>query len=496
VNGKEIRYRGAQGVSNHLYFPPGWKDLLESDFPFLWTEGEFKALATHGAGMACLASSGVWSWRTRNLFNESRPLPDLDLVRWKDREVTLAFDNDVIDKEQVQKALLALAHELYRRGVGRVSALLIPHVGGAKLGIDDFLHLFGLDALLSLDTCEIPNPYPQCKVWTLAELRKAEIAAPEPIVEGWGLRRGGKMLLVGLGGAGKSIVLLQIALSLAAGAPIFGYQPLAVTRPQRVAIYIAEDDLGILKERLLAQIAALGYPPETEERILPLDFGGRRISVENEADQMVLFQALKECQADVAILDPLVSIHDSDENSNSAMRRVLDLFGPLQANGGLTIALAHHEPKGNDNADSAARGAGAIRDWSRTMLRLTKHGDSGELGGRYSLLLSKNNYGGAVKLLTLERAKDSYTYTIAEEKTAVTAIQVWETIGSGERWYADVVKELTSRFKASEATVYRAIKRAEELSLAVINPDAENPETGRKKKMIRRGEGIETSEQD
>jgi len=58
ANGKEIRYLGAKGVPNHLFFPPGWDEtLLKTPVPFIWTEGEFKSLVTQDAGLP------QWRWR-------------------------------------------------------------------------------------------------------------------------------------------------------------------------------------------------------------------------------------------------------------------------------------------------------------------------------------------------------------------------------------------------------------------------------------------------
>jgi hypothetical protein len=487
VNGKEIRYLGAKGVPNHLFFPPGWGALLQSECPVIFTEGEFKALVAQHAGLPTLSAAGVWSWRTKNHLGQSVPLSDFDLIQWPDREIVLALDNDISDKESVQKAQTALAHELYRRGVGRVSALSLPYVEGAKLGIDDYINLFGIDALQQLDTYEIPCPYPPVKVWSVTELLQADMPRPAPLIQGWGMRQGAKVILTGIGGRGKTTLLTQLSCHLGAGKPVFGYGPLAISEPQRVALYFAEDPPSEVRFRISNQIEELGYGTEVSDRVFLLDFSGRRISIENEEDRTILFRALRQCQADVAILDPLVSIHDSDENSNAAMRKLLDILSPLAAEG-RSFILAHHEPKNVDNSNGAARGASAIRDWARTMLRLTAHGDASGTSTRYTIALDKANYGGAVWSLTLERQKDSYIFSVAQEKSAVTPVQIWEVVGPEERWFADVVKELVGRFTVSEATTTRAIKRAEELSLVIVG-EKPNPDTGRDKKTIARGEG-------
>lgn len=487
ANGKEIKYLSGKGIPPRLYFPPGWDSLLHSPCPLIITEGEFKALVAQQAGLPTIAASGVWSWRMRNSEGQSVPIADFGLVTWSGRDVTLAFDNDITDKEPVQKAQIALADQLYSLGVNKVLSLDLPYVEGAKLGLDDYINLFGLDSLLSVDQYEIPSPYPRVKLWNGADLVAAAITRPGPIVPGWGLRRGGKGIITGLGGRGKTTLLSQVALHLAAETPLFGYTLLAVAGPQRVAVYIAEDPLSEVRFRFKEQCAALGYGDKIASRVTFLDFGGRRISLESEADRTILFRALRESKADVVILDPLVAIHDSDENSNAAMRRVLDSLNPL-AESGMAFLLAHHEPKNVENSNGAARGASAIRDWARTMLRLTAHGRGESGSSRFSLELDKANYGGSVWSLTLERLTDSYIFTVAEDKSAVTPIQIWELIGPEERWLTDILKEVCGKFSVSEATGARAIKKAEEQSLVIIG-EKQNPDTGRNKKTIARGHG-------
>jgi hypothetical protein len=487
ANGKEIKYLGAKGIPPRLYFPPGWGSLLQSQCPIIVTEGEFKALVAQQSGLPTLSVAGVWGWRMKNHEGQSVPIADFGLVKWHGRDVTLAFDNDITDKEPVQKAQIALAHEFYRLGVNKVLSLDLPYVEGAKLGLDDYINLFGLDSLLNVETYEIPSPYPRVKLWTGADLIAAEMTRPEPIVAGWGFRHGGNGIITGMGGRGKTTLLSQLALHLAAGTPLFGHGALGVSGPQRVAVYIAEDPLSEVRFRFKEQAQALGYGADVLARICFLDFGGRRISLENEADSTILFRALRECQADVAILDPLVAIHDSDENSNAAMRKVLDTLNPL-AETGMAFFIAHHEPKNVDNPNGAARGASAIRDWARTMLRLTAHGKGESGSSRFTLDLDKANYGGTVWSLTLERIKDSYLFLVAEDKSTVSSMQVWETIGPDERWFTDVLKEICEKFTVSETTGARAIKKAQEQAVVIVG-EKPNPDTGRNKKTIARGYG-------
>src|SRR5262249_25728103 len=153
---------------------------------------------------------------------------------------------------------------------------------------------------------------------------------------------------------------------------LLGHPQLSVLGgPHRVLLYMAEDPLSEVRFRLLRQLEELGYDPEVETRIHLLEFGDRKppLLTDEWALQVLEDQIRQHCIT-IAMLDPLVTLHDRDENSNPQMRAVLDAVAPIAEETGCTFILAHHEPKSPENNGAASRGASAIRDWCRTMLRL------------------------------------------------------------------------------------------------------------------------------
>jgi len=309
-------------------------------------------------------------------------------------------------------------------------------------------------------------------------------------VPGLGIRREGKVILTGAGGKGKSTLLLQLGCNFGEGRPLLGHPQLSVHGgPHRVLLYMAEDPLSEVRFRLLKQIEQLDCDLEVENRIHILDFEGRKppLLVDEWALQ-VLADRIRQLHITIAILDPFVTLHDRDENSNTQMRAVLDNLDPIAQETGCVFIIAHHEPKAPESNGAAARGASAIRDWCRTMLRLTSHGEDDEQVRRYSLVCDKANYGAGVYDLTLERRRDSYLFAPAEEQGAVVPLQVWETVGPEQRWFTDVLQELVSKYKTSEATAARVIKRAQDAGLVEVGEE-KNPESGRRKKTIIRGKG-------
>jgi RecA-family ATPase len=251
---------------------------------------------------------------------------------------------------------------------------------------------------------------------------------------------------------------------------------------------MAEDPLSEVRFRWVKQMEVLGYGNEVAERIAFLDPQGSRLSLNDEHARTALFDALRRHRTDICILDPLVAVHDADENSNSAMRSVLDLLAPYQEETGCTFVVVHHEPKVAENNGAAARGASAIRDWCRTMLRLTPQKAGSDGSQRFQLDLDKANYGGTVWGLTLERKQDSYIFTPVDLEAAVTPRDVWEMIGGDGNWLDEVQDRIVERFNVSKATAYRAIKKAEEKKLAVIG-ERVNLGTNRRKSYLARGTG-------
>ena len=490
IGGKPAKYLSQKGAQNRLYFPPDCAPLLrDPTVPLIVTEGEFKVLLAYQYGLFAVGLIGVYGFRGKNKRGETGPISDLDLIVWENRVVTIVHDSDVATNERVRAARDALARELYRRGARIVYSIdLPPDLSGEKVGLDDFLKAQGVDAFLDLDAEEMPSPYPRVKLWTGVELRETRMERPPAIVKGWGIRRRGKGILIGMGGRGKSTLLLQIVCNLAAGTPLLGYRSLDVAGPQRVVVYMAEDPLSEVKFRWEQQMKVLGYDNEVAHRIAFLDSQGAKLMLTDEHGRTALFDALRRHRTDVCILDPLVSLHDAEENSNSAMRGVLDLLTPYQEETGCTFILAHHEPKAPDSNSTAPRGASAIRDWCRTMLRLTPQKAGSNGAQRFQLDLDKANYGGTVWSLTLERAQDSYLFTPLDLEATVTPKDVWELVGPEGQWLEDLKNTIVKRFGVSEVTARRAIKNAEEKKLAIMKKP-KNPKTGREKTYVIRGSG-------
>lgn len=171
-NGKPARkYMAPPGRGNLLYFPvgtdPAW--LADPQLPLVITEGEFKTIALaraarHGQQITkprflAAGLAGVWNWRGTvgktidaqgHRVDVKGAIPDLQHIRWEDRQVLILFDADLEDNESVRIARFQLSKELRSRAA-QVSWFAWPpdHPPQAK-GIDDLLAAIGPEPVLRL----------------------------------------------------------------------------------------------------------------------------------------------------------------------------------------------------------------------------------------------------------------------------------------------------------------------------------------------------------
>lgn len=167
---EKAKYVSPPGRSNLLFFPrgtpPEW--LRDVSLPVLLTEGEKKAIAlsrlasheTSTPRFLAIGLYGVWNWRgvigkepgpNGERRDVKGPIPDFDLVEWKDRRVHISFDKNVATNESVQAARRDLAIEMERRRGAHVFFVDVPLDAGDDInGIDDLLALWGPDRVLEL----------------------------------------------------------------------------------------------------------------------------------------------------------------------------------------------------------------------------------------------------------------------------------------------------------------------------------------------------------
>jgi len=236
-----------------------------------------------------------------------------------------------------------------------------------------------------------------------------------------GLPRGTLGLLVGQGAVGKTMLALEVAAGLALGRDLMGGQHFLapVTRTQRrVALLLGEDSYEQIHNRLvsLAEAFRLSHKDvgllDSNLRVLALDGHDMRVVTVGRGKMpepgAFLPIADRVCRAaDLVFLDPLVRLHDSDENDNTAASALMLELAKIAKKHQCAIVNLHHVPKAATGAKGdwrSARGAAAYSTSSRWQVLIAPADDGQGLSETaIHAALVKHNYCAPKPRFGLER---------------------------------------------------------------------------------------------
>jgi RecA-family ATPase len=247
----------------------------------------------------------------------------------------------------------------------------------------------------------------------------AEIAGREPPMREWLVEgmipRSCNVLLSAHGGAGKTLLALQLAVCIAAGKPFLG-QP---TTQATVVCLFAEDDADELHRRLVSVFDVVGVTMESvADRLLIFDAvgldvalfsrrvagdGGQQITMA-EPDTTALFDWARfvcaENSAEVLILDSVSDCFDGEENRRAQVRRYLQrCLDLVLKRRGAVVHLAHLDKaaaRGGATNGNTYSGSTAWHNSCRSRIALRSirpDEEGGDDDGRRELVVEKLNYG-------------------------------------------------------------------------------------------------------
>lgn len=199
---------------------------------------------------------------------------------------------------------------------------------------------------------------------------------------GW-LLNGTVAVVVAPGGMGKSTLISGMALSLGSGRECLGKTVWG--GPKRVWVWNQEDDLDELSRSLQAAAKLHGLEPTDLSDNLFVDsaMDGAPLCTATENRNGVqllepLYDAIKEellrRGIKVLIIDPFVSSHEVDENSNTKIDKIVKAWARVAKDANCVIVLVHHTSKAGSaevNTNSA-RGASALASAARSLLTLNR----------------------------------------------------------------------------------------------------------------------------
>jgi hypothetical protein len=183
------------------------------------------------------------------------------------------------------------------------------------------------------------------------------------------------------GGIGKTSLATVEGLAIATGRDLLGEN---VRRPSNVWIVNLEDPLEEMQLRLAAAMQHYGVDHDDIDGKLFMDAEdtmkmvmaaeGRDGLIQNEALLDFMVGRIRELDIGVVIIDPFVSTHLVNENSNASIQAVVAMFRKLARDTGAAVHLIHHVRKGNgdDATIDSVRGAGSLIGAARSARVINK----------------------------------------------------------------------------------------------------------------------------
>lgn len=199
-------------------------------------------------------------------------------------------------------------------------------------------------------------------------LQQQPATAPSCLVEPGLLPPQGILFIGGEPKVGKSLLVANIALSLAAGIDRIGF-PIPASR--RVLICQFELPVPQFVNRLSIMRGALGQAAD-QQLLVDTRAQGHMLSAVQGLSHFV--SAAKTASAEVIVLDPLYSTHDQDENDTRAMAALCQSLLRLRDASQAAPIVVHHVRKsiGRHEIGSAFRGSSALHAVGDSYLLLTR----------------------------------------------------------------------------------------------------------------------------
>lgn len=200
---------------------------------------------------------------------------------------------------------------------------------------------------------DLPDFEPIKTVWDDMPLKSPELIAGI-------LRQGHKMLLAGPSKAGKSFLLLELAICIAEGKPWLGFP----VRQGKVLYVNLELDHASCLHRIKDLYQAMDIEPQKITNLVLWQLRGKAVPLDKLAAPLI--RRAKTGDYTAIIIDPLYKILTGDENSAHEMAMFCNHFDRICAEIGCSTIYCHHHSKGSQGqkrSGDRASGSGVfLRD--------------------------------------------------------------------------------------------------------------------------------------
>jgi AAA domain len=205
-------------------------------------------------------------------------------------------------------------------------------------------------------------------VLSLAQLLEQQPPTPPCLVEPGLLPAQGILFVGGEPKVGKSLLVANLALSLAAGCNRTGFP---IPAPRRVLVCQFELPLPQFVSRLTLMRHGLGATAD-QHLLVDTRAAGHLLSAPQGLNHFLA--AAQAAAAEVIILDPLYSTHDQDENDTRAMAALCQSLLRLRDASRAALIVVHHVRKSisREEIGSAFRGSSALHAVGDSYMLLTR----------------------------------------------------------------------------------------------------------------------------
>ena len=213
------------------------------------------------------------------------------------------------------------------------------------------------------------KPSPAATVLSLAQLLAQQPAsAPPCLVEPGLLPPQGILFVGGEPKVGKSLLVANLALSLAAGSGRTGF---SIPAPRRVLICQFELPVPQFVGRLAVMRRAIGTAADLN-LLVDTRATGHLLCAPQGMNHFLA--AAKAAAAEVIVLDPLYSTHDQDENDTRSMAALCQSLLRLRDAAKAALIVVHHVRKSITRFEigSAFRGSSALHAVGDSYMLLTR----------------------------------------------------------------------------------------------------------------------------
>ncbi len=193
-------------------------------------------------------------------------------------------------------------------------------------------------------------------VLSLGQLLEHNPTPTPSLIEPGLLPSNGILFVGGEPKVGKSLLVANLALALAAGSSRAGFQ---IPATRRVLICQFELPTAQFAARLSPMRKPIGSAADSN-LLVDTEAAGHLLSAPRGLDHFL--NAIRAAKADVVVLDPLYSTHDQDENDTRAMAALCQTLLRLRDASHAALIVVHHVRKsaGRYEIGSAFRGSSAL----------------------------------------------------------------------------------------------------------------------------------------